>query len=151
MSVDFALLKRPAGKAPKIKALPDGNYPGIIKSYETGLKSQNGTELVRFNLGLTDWADTVADDDKSVTNGSGQKEMIDLSKRQLRRDFYLTENALYRLDAFLRSLDIDLNGRDYESVLADTVGSSVMVAVGHYTNQKTGELGNQVEEITGQQ
>lgn len=149
MSVDFALLKRPAGKAPKIKALPDGNYPGVIKSYETGIKSKSGTDLVRFNLGLTDWADTVSDDDKATTNGSGQREMIDLSKRQLRRDFYLTENALYRLDTFLRSLDIDLNGRDYESVLSDTVGANVMIAVGHYTNDR-GETGNQVEEITGQ-
>jgi hypothetical protein len=151
MSVDFALLKRPAGSAPKIVPLPDGNYPGVVKSYETGLKNKNGTELVRLNLALTGWPDTVSEEARYQTTGDGRKELIDLSKRQMRRDFFVTDAALGRLEKFLLSCGIEFDGvRDYESYLPEIVGAPVNVFIGHYTNDNTGKSGNQVEEITGQ-
>lgn len=138
--VDFSsLLKKPAGEAKKPPALEAGDYPGIIKSFEVGDNNKNKTPYVRFSLGLTGWPG------EPQLNESG--EAIDLSSKQLRRDFYLTDDALWRLDEFLRSIGIEPKGRTYDEVLPETVGSPVTVEVQQYLNQSTGDIGNQVGNL----
>jgi len=134
--VDFSnLLRKPAGEAKKPPALPPGDYPGVIKSYEFGDKNKNNTPYVQFNLGLTDWADTAEVEDKTG---------IDLGKRQLRRQFFFTDDALWRLDEFLRNLGVDAKGRTYEEVLPEVINARVLVEVQQYMNQKSNEIENQV-------
>lgn len=77
----------------------------------------------------------------------GEFKLIDLSKRQLRKDFY--DNSLYRLDDFIKSCGIEANGRTYEEILPQLIGSPVIVEVGQYMNQATSEIGNQVVNLAG--
>ena len=134
---DFSsLLKKPAGEAKKPDALNAGDYPGIIKSFEMGDANKNKTPYVRFNVGLTSWPD------EPQTDAAGTP--IDLSKRQLRRDFFFTEEALWRLDAFLAEIGISAKGRSYEEALPETVGANILVEVQQYMNQQTNEIGNQI-------
>lgn len=135
---DFkALLAKPAGEAKKPKALDAGQYPGIIKSYELGDANKNKTPYVRFHLGLTGWPNGEAQLDEGG-------EAIDLAKRQLRRDFFITEDALWRLDEFLQALGIELTGRSYEETIPEAVGKNVEIEVQQYMNQQTNDIGNQV-------
>lgn len=140
--VDFsALLRKPAGEAKKPPALPAGDYPnGVLKGYEIGDNNKNKTPYVRFTVGLSEFPESV---DQSDVEG------IDLSKRQFRKDYFLTDDALWRLDDLIRSLGIDPQGRAYEEVLPECVGQPVTVEVQQYMNQQTNDIGNQVGKMLG--
>ena len=144
---DFStLLRKPAGEAKKPPALPAGDYPAVIKSHEVGDQNKNRTPYVRFHVGLTGFPDSVSDDERKGADGSP----IDLSKKQLRRDYFLTEDALWRLDEFIRSCGVESNGRSYEEVLPELVGASVLAEVQQYMNQSNNEIGNQIGKLVGQ-
>lgn len=148
---DFSkLANAKAGEAKKPKAIPEGNYPGIIKgfSFEPAPPGKQYEAIVRFNLGLTDWDPAVTDADKSQDMGNGQIRTIDLSKIQFRRDFY--DNVLYRLDDFIKSCGVDVNGRTYQEVLPELTGKRVTVQVKQYLNEKTSEIGNNIGDIAGE-
>jgi hypothetical protein len=137
---DFSqLLRKPAGEAKRPKALPIGDYMGVIRSHEVGDQNRNHTPYVRFGVVLTEWPE-----------GAGPEEGVDLNKRQLRKDFYLTEESLWRLDEFIRSCGIEPNGRVYEEVLPELIGQPVTVEVQHYLNNSTNEIGNTVGNVVGQ-
>ena len=152
---DFSqLLKKPAGEAKRPPPLPAADYYGMVKSYEVGDQNRNRTPYVRFQLALQDWPDN-SPDEWQVTDADGNahtvsKADVDLSKRQMRKDFYLTDDALWRLDEFIRSCGIDAKGRDYEEIIPEVVGQPVMVEVQQYLNQNTNEIGNQVGKAVGQ-
>ena len=140
---DFsALLKRPAGESKKPPALPVGDFPGIIKSHELGDNNKNKTPYVRFFVGLTGWPDEVDADDREQDG-----KPIDLSKKQFRKDFYLSDDALWRLDEFIKAMGVDATGRDYEEVLPELTGLQCTVEVQQYMNQNTSEIGNQVGNL----
>lgn len=140
---DFSmLLKKPAGEAKRPPTLPIGDYRGVVRSYETGDNNQRQTPYVRFGLVLTEWPESIEEADRP--------DGVDLSKRQLRKDFFLTEDALWRLDEFIRSCGIDPNGRAYEEVLPEVIGQPVLVQVQHYMNRASGELGNSTGDVVGQ-
>ena len=143
--VDFtALLNKPAFEAKKPEALPAGDYTGVIKSYELGDNNAKKTPYVRYMVALVDWPDDVAD---------SEKEGIVLSKRQLRRDYFLrdaegSDGILWRLDEFLRSCDIDGKGRRYDELIPEAVGKSVKVSVKQYMG-KNNEIGNEIGNLVG--
>ena len=143
----FANMK--AGEAKKPKAIPEDNYPGVIKgfSFEPAPPGKQYESIVRFNLGLTDWGPNVPEAEKSQDLGSGPK-AIDISKLQFRRDFY--DNVLYRLDDFIKSCGVDMNGRTYTEVLPELVGKRVVVQIKQYLNERTSDIGNNVGDITGE-
>lgn len=142
--VDFTqLLRKPAGESKRPKALPIGDYPGVVRSWEVGDQNKNRTPYVRFQLVLTEWPDSVSDEDREAS------EVSDLSKRALRKDFYLTEESTWRLDNFIRSCDVDPMNRTYEEVLPQLIGQPVIIHVDHYLNQQSGDIGNSVGEVVG--
>lgn len=147
---DFSkLANAKAGEAKKPKAIPEDNYPGIIKgwSFEPAPPGKQYEMIVRFNLGLTDWGPNVGEADKFQDLGQGPKP-IDLSKLQFRRDFY--DNVLYRLDDFIKSCGVDMNGRTYQEVLPELVGKRVIASVKQYLNERTSEIGNNVGDLVGE-
>lgn len=149
---DFSkLANAKAGEAKKPKALPEGDYTGVIKgfSFEPAPAGKDYESIVRFNLGLIDWPSTISDEDKQQDLGNGQSRPIELSKRQLRRDFY--DNVLYRLDDFIKSCGVDMNGRTYSEVLPELTGKRVIVQVKQYLNERTSEIGNNVGDLKGEQ
>lgn len=151
---DFSqFLRRPSGEAKRPPPLfPADDYQGIIKNHEIGDDNQKKTPYVRFHVGLTAWGASVPASwhyagSKGEQIETSQSE-IDLSKRQMRRDFYLTDDALWRLDEFLSSCGIQL-GRPYEELLPETTGASVTVQVQQYLNERSNEVGNQIGKLTG--
>ncbi len=152
MAVDFSsLLNKPAGKALKPAVLPAGDYKGVIKGREFGDNNQNHTPYVRFFLGLMEWPESIAESERGQLDDSGQFHPTDLSKKSLRRDFYYTEDALWRLDELIKSCGIDPAGRTYGEIVEELIGQHVTVEVQQYLNQKTNELGNQVGRLVGGQ
>jgi len=153
--VDFSrLLKKPAGEARRPPPLPAADYYGVIKGYEVGDNNRNKTPYVRLQVALTQWPDNLADE-WTVTDPDGNahqvtKADVDLSKRQMRKDFYLTDDALWRLDEFIRSCPVETQGRDYEEIIPELVGQPITVEVQQYLNQSTSEVGNQVGKVVGQ-
>ena len=148
---DFSkLANSKAGEAKKPKALPEGNYLAVIKgwSFEPAPAGKDYESIVRFNLGMMDWPAEVPESDKQQDLGNGQFKPIDLSKRQMRRDFY--DNVLYRLDDFIKSCGVDMNGRTYSEVLPELVGKRVIAQVKQYLNERTSEIGNNIGDLTGE-
>lgn len=136
---DFSqFLRKPAGEAKKPPVLPMGDYPGQIKSFELGDQNKNKTPYVRLHLGLTDWA-----------SGVEPLPEVELSKRQFRRDFYLTDDALWRLDELIRSCGAHVEGQSYEESLPNLVGASVLIEVQQGMSEKNNELFNQVGKVVG--
>lgn len=138
---DFsALLRKPAGEAKRPKALPVGDYQGVIKSHEVGDNNKNKTPYVRLGIALTEWPENFTAED--IPEG------VELGKRTLRKDFFLTEDSLWRLDECIRSCGVESNGRPYEEVLPELVGQPIKVEIKHYRNAQD-EIGNTVEAIVG--
>lgn len=136
---DFkTLLQKPAGEAKKPPALPAGDYPGIIKAWELGDNNKNKTPYVRFTVGLV-----AAPADVEMPEG------VDLAKRQMRRDYYLTDDALWRLDEFLRSLNLGGDGRSYEETLPEAQNASVLASVKQELNQTTNDVFNSIDKLVG--
>lgn len=140
---DFsALLKKPAGEAKKPPTLPIGDYQGIVKSFEIGDNNRNRTPYVRFLVVLTEWPEAIEVGDRP--------EGVELNKRQLRKDYFLTDDSLWRLDAFIRSCGVEPEGRVYEEVLPEIIGQPVYMQIQHYMSPQTNEIGNNAGEVVGQ-
>lgn len=147
---DFSkLLNSTAGQASRPKTLPAGDFPGIIKGHELkeAPPGKDYSMFVRFHVGLSAWPEGTDEADTQEDKGQGRMGPIDLSKRQLRKDFY--DNSLYRLDDFIRSCGVDPAGRSYAEVLPELHGATVIVAVSQYLNQQTNEYGNQIDKLVG--
>lgn len=141
---DFSsLLRQPAGQAKKPPVLDAGNYPALVKSYEVDNKNKNKTTYLRVHVGYTGWPEGAT----PQTNEDGT--IIELGKRQGRRDFFLTPDALWRLDEFLRSCGLSLEGRSYEEVFPELTNKTVIASVKQYMNERNNELGNEIDALVG--
>lgn len=138
------LLRTVAGNAKPPPLLPDGLYPGVVTEYKIDV-NQNENTFVRYTCKPTG-PGTYGGEPIEAAEFEG----IDFSKKAMRKDFFITADALLRFENFLKSCGLDLTqGKTYEELAAEVVGCEVQMQVGHYTNKKTGELGNQCEDITG--
>jgi hypothetical protein len=123
---DFSkLMNRPAGQAKKPAALPAGDYPCKIIKWELGESQQKKTPYVRYFLVPTGFPEGASEADKIDEKG----EAIDLTKKQLRRDYYMTTDAEYRLDEMLRAVGVTVDGRTYEESVPDAVGMDCLAVV----------------------
>lgn len=140
---DFsALLRRPAGQGKLPILLPAADYPGIVGGFEFGESSKQKTPFVRFKVNLTDWPQEDVDEEA--------KAGIELGKRPQRVDFYLTEDAEYRLDNFLTSCGVDMEGRTYEETIPEAVGKEVVISIRHRSaTDDTGRVFIDVTNIVG--
>lgn len=146
MALDMkSLLQKPAGKAVKPPSLPVGNYGGKITKYEYDNKNKNNTPYARYTVILNQWPDNVTEEEKQYTDGEGVAHTIDLTKRSMRKDFYLTDDAFWRLDEFLKSMGIE--GGTYEELIPKAVGLDCVAEVQQYVNQTTSEIGNQLGRL----
>lgn len=118
---DFrTLLDKPAGQAVKPPPLPGGDYPAVVTGHEMGESAQKKTPFVKFNFRLTGFPEDV---DAADTQG------IDLEKRSQKSDFYLTDDAMWRLDEFLKSLGLELDGKSYSEAFREAVGQDVTLTI----------------------
>lgn len=129
-------------KAPK--PLVAGDYPGVIKSFELGDSNKNKTPYVRYFCGITGWPDEAEQEDREMDDGTP----IDLSKRQLRRDFYLTDDSMIRLKDLWTDLGLEIAGKSAEECVPMAIGCRCTLEVQQYTNQTDGSIGNQIGKIS---
>jgi hypothetical protein len=150
MAADFSqLLSVPLDSIKKPPILPAGDYPGIIKQYELGDANKNKTPYIRFNLVPTDWAVTTEDTWLDSEGASHSKSDVDLSKRQFRRDYFLTQDALWRLTDLMKGCGLELAGKQIQDVLPELIGCQVLIEIQQYLSEKSGEFGNQVGKVVG--
>ena len=122
--VDFKkLLDKPIEtEAKRPPTLPQGTYFGVVTKWEPGESAQKKTPYVRLHIQLTEGGSDVESELASNPD-------IDLTKKQMRRDYYLTADAEYRLHEMLKSFGIEPVGQSYNEMLAKLVGQDAMVTV----------------------
>lgn len=115
-SPDFnSLLSRPADTFKEPPPLPAGTYNGIIQNHEFGTSRQKQTPYVRFNFVLTGAGEDVE---------ASELEGIELNKKKLHTDFYITEDSLFRLTNFLRSCGLNTN-KPVAETIPETTGCEI--------------------------
>lgn len=142
-NVDFTkLMARKVEDAKKPKPLPAGTYLCIIENYIFGTSSKKGTPYIRFNF-----KPMMADEDVDAEELAALAQELEMSpqewmaKKGLRMDFYLTDDAMYRLRDFLEAgLGLDTSGTTFDKVVPDTKNMSIKIAV-------TREIGDDGESM----
>jgi hypothetical protein len=132
------LLSQPTDQVERPKPIADGHYLGEIKSHEFGLSRQKQTPFVRFILTPEEGTGDV---DEAANAG------IDFSRRELRKDFYITPNSLYRLSDMLDAVLGKQQGRSFDERIPETRGAKVMFQVTHRDNEEGTESYNEVGTI----
>ena len=141
MTVDFsALLATPMEDIKRPPPLPAGNYLGRITKYEFLESSEKKTPFVRYSVSIES-----AKEDIDPADLEG----IDLTKKQLRKDYFLTELALYRLTEFLEGLGIENPGRKLSDAIPEAIGAAVAFTVTQRMNTRkpTEPPFNEIDEI----
>lgn len=142
MAVDFAkLLSKPLDDVKKPPPWPPGTYLGAITKHEFGDKNANNTPYARFTIKVS-----------SAGPGLDESELvgIDLTKREWRKDFYLTDEADWRLKEFLESLGISMTGRTFAETIPETLGCQVQMEIIQQNSTKNPEdLVNFAGEVKG--
>jgi hypothetical protein len=128
--VDFqSILNTKVDEAEAPKPLPEGTYLGRVSGHEFGESSQKKTPYCRIHCQPTEAMDDV---DEEALNAVLAQVENDLSRRTLREDFYLTENALFRLREFLENhLKLETGGRPFAEVIPEMDGQFVKFRVYH--------------------
>ena len=152
MSDLSAFLRPSANSTLPPPVLPQEVYPAVITRYELGQSQNNQTPYIRFGVTLLDWSARVPDKDRFQQGSNGEMIPIDISKRQLRKDFFLTPAAYWRLEKFLtdmgESVTVDEDGnKDFETPISKMTGAKVGVEVQRIVARGSQELINVVGEI----
>ena len=151
MATDPTSLLRPSAKTTlPPPCIPADLYPGVIKSYEIA-QSSNGNPLLRLPVGLLDWPDSIAEADRVQKTEDGDSIPIDLGRKQMRKDFFLTPAAYFRLENFLIAMGFDIEtdaegNKDYETPVSQLIGKKVNVEVQRILNRQN-EFINVVGEL----
>src|ERR1700735_317700 len=114
------LMTQPTDSFERPKALPEGHYLGTILGFEFGKSRNKGTDFIRVAMRIDGLGDDI---DEVDVKG------IDLSRRELRRDFFITPNSMYRLGDFLDAVLGAQPGKNADERLPDIKGTSVLMQV----------------------
>ena len=132
------LLSKPTDAVDRPRALASGHYVGEIKSHEFGLSRQKQTPYCRFIL-------TPSEETADVAEGANTG--IDFSKRELRKDYFITPTALYRLSDMLDAVLGKTTGRSFDERIPETRGVRVMFAVSSRESEDGTETYNDIGTI----
>jgi hypothetical protein len=141
--VDFSkLLSKSADEISKPKPLPVGTYSGVVQKYEyLEAKNENKTPYVRLTLGVTSPSDDVDQDDLAHAG--------DISKKTLRKDYYLTEDSQYRIKELAEGCGIPTSGRSLGEFIPDLKNAQVLISVTHRSSQDGTEIYADVGNVVG--
>lgn len=149
MSVNFQnLLSKPVDSAKRPQALPAGTYFARIASHKFDESARQKTPYVRFEFSDLQPGQDI--DASQLREQDGTP--IDLSKKKLRSDFYLTDDAMYRLREFLEGLGIPTEGRSFGETIPETKGLPVQLTVtmrpAEGENAREGTFYNDVAQVS---
>lgn len=129
---DFAsLLSKRVDTTERPKLIPPGTYQSVVQGHEFGESARKRTPYVRFSIQpITPEPDV----DQELLQAFGG--VAKLREKSLRVDFFLTEDAMYRLREFLENhLRLNSNGRSYDQVIPEAKGRALKVQVAHEISQ----------------
>ncbi len=139
------LLTIPTDAVERPKAFPDCWLNGAIGNHEYGESKNKKTPYVRFTLrpeslaSAPDGSNGVTEDDLAG---------IDFSRRELRKDFFITPSSLWRLSDFLDAVLGKESGRTFNERIPDTRNASVIFHVTQREAEGDSEtIYNDVQEI----
>ena len=109
--------------------MPQGTYVCVIQSLLYDKTTKKGTDYVEFTLRPVAAESDVDEDELAETGG--------LDGKTIRATFYLTEDAIYRLDEFHThcGLDIENDGLSRRARNDECINSEVRAFVKHETSQ----------------
>lgn len=130
---DFSkLLQKPVESAERPKPKASGTYLGVVSKFEFGESREKKTPYVRFHVNNVAPGPEV-DMEENAKNG------VDLNKWAPWRDFYLTEDSLYRLREFIESCKINTAGRSFNETIPEVVGKPVQFEAVNTASNKPGK------------
>jgi hypothetical protein len=140
-TTDFRdLLSKPLDEVQRPKSLPVGTYEGIVASYRYDKSGTKQTPFVEYTIRLTGPGDGM---------DPNELEGIDVSKRQLRKTFYITEDAMWRCKDFLEKIGVEIAGRSFGETIPEAVNRAVLLHTTRRANpNKPGEFFDDVGEVT---
>lgn len=143
---DFSkLLQKSVTSAERPKPKAPGSYNAVVKGHEFGESAQKKTPYVRFHLNNVSPGPEV-DQQENIANG------IDLTKWTPYKDYFLTDDALYRLREFIESCGISVEGRSFNETIPEVVGKPVIFECVNTTSAKEGKeatIFSNVGDLTG--
>jgi hypothetical protein len=128
------------------KPLPSSHYVATITNHEfTKTRSQAQTDVLRFFFKIS----RVAEDGEANPDVMTQLEGVDLGRTELRKDFFLTPRALYRLSDFVDAVLGKETGRMIDDRIPETRGAHVLINVSQRpANDGSDTVYNDVLDVT---
>lgn len=135
------LLAKPAEAVEAPKPLPIGTYDFLIKSFAYGESSQKKTPYVRFAcIPMSAHADV----DSELLTDYGP-----INKREFNLDFYLTEDAIFRLKEFCEALGLNTK-LSFEELIQDHVPNKTITATVTHTLGREGRPYSNIDKVLGE-
>jgi hypothetical protein len=134
------LLSQATDAVERPRPIAAGHYIGEIKNHEFGTSRQKQTPFLRLLLTPLEETDDVPE---------GANKDINLPRRELRRDFYITPGSLYRLSDMLDSVLGKTTGRSFDERIPELRGSRVMFSVTQRESEDGSETYNDIGTIVG--
>ncbi len=118
------------GSIEKPKPYPEGSYVALIAGIEYGeTKSEKKTPYARLNLKLVQALSDVKPEELAAYG--------DIAGKSVRLDFYLTEDALFRLQDFiLEDMGLDMKGQTLDQALPQIINNQVGIHIKHTFDEK---------------
>lgn len=118
------------------KPLPTGTYHTMVKGHpEQGESSQKKTPFVRFMLQPMAIGDDVDEEALKVSLTKADGSSAGLQDRTIRATYYLTPDAIWRLEQFLEHLGFALDGKaSLEQMIAESNGRQCLATLKHTMN-----------------
>lgn len=127
-----ALLEARPTEVDRPKPLPQGSYVCVVKGLpEYGESSKKKTPFVKFNLQPTAAMDDVDEGDLKAMGGFANK--------TIRATFYLTEDAVYRLDEFHEHCGLELNPKVSRRQRNEEAVNQQVIAFIKHTSSEDGQ------------
>ncbi len=137
------LLSKQIDSVERPKLFPIGNYSALVTGHETGKTTKKGTDFVAFGIKLTSPQEDVNAEEFEAAGGMEKLQ----DRRDIQLTFYVTEDALYRLRAFLEnSLELSCDGRAFDTVIPEATNCPLTVKIRHSPARKEGEFWMDIED-----
>lgn len=130
---DFtALLNKSADTVERPKPAPAGTYTALLGEHSFDKSAKKGTPFVRYKVRLVSPHDDV---DAAALEDFGGMEK--LAAKEMKLDFYLTDDALFRLteELFVNTLGMNITGRTVAELIPEAEGQEFLVTIGHQMSQ----------------
>ncbi len=114
------LLSQPSDSFQRPPSMPAGHYIATIKTHQFDKSSKKATPLVRFLFSPREATSDV--DEEALAN-------VDLTEKELRKEFYITPKALWRLNKFLDDVLGPQEGRSFDERIPEVKGVEVQIGV----------------------